>query len=122
MKLVIKENYTHKKRLETIYTAYHTLGMELYMLCQSSAKIKADMKEKLTEEICTEYARQTIEPVVKNFVSGQLDFQLNHKNVKELAVVIKKMSPKEYEELLDGIDKIEERWIQKQEMSDEASR
>ena len=107
MKVILKEEYTEKERLTAIRDGYHGLGNELFILCQNHAKLSGELKEKLTEEVCIEYARQSIYDMLQDFWGGEFDFKSNDSNVKELAVAIGSMNDQEYEKLLQDIEAIE---------------
>lgn len=110
MRLSLRKKDTKKDRRIKIHSAYTELGSELYIICNTSQKIDKSLKKLLTYEICSEYCRQSITPMLESFAAGDFTFEATEEQAIELAKVIKSLGCKEYDELLDQIYELEKEY------------
>lgn len=103
MKVSLKENFSEKQRNMTIRYAWKTMGLELYNISQLSKKIPAEVKKKLIQPICEEYARQQVVPFLGTFACGEFELSYDETNAISLADVISEMKPEVYEQLIEQI-------------------
>ena len=108
MNISLKENFSKKQRDTAIRYAWKTMGLELFDICQCSKQISPDIKIKITQSICEEYARQEVVPFLSNFACGDFNLNYDETNAISLADVISEMKPEVYEQLIKQIKHQEE--------------
>ena len=108
MKVTLKENFSKEKRNMTIRSAWKSLGLELYNICQCSQQIKPDVKIKLTQSVCEEYTRQWLELFLSRFDCCDYNLSYNEPHAIEFADVVAEMKPESYEQLIEQIKHREE--------------
>ena len=99
MELSIKSNSKEEREI-IIIKACQTMGKELKGLVKNSKNINPEIKDKITTEICYQYATETIGGFLSPFVYAEvIELNFNEYNAMQLAAIIADLNDEDYSKI-----------------------
>ncbi len=102
MKLILNEDDSATQKVKKIIKFWINLGDELYAHVSASEKIYPEVKNKITKEICCQYAKETVEDFVSCFASGEFDIifdEFDESDAFKLAEIIANLPDENYNKI-----------------------